>query len=162
MVSGPMARMRAVLVSILFAVVAAPGVQLVPVNAAKAAVSSRSREIPAATVRSDFAVLYSTLQEAHFDLYAHRSKLEYDRFYRELAATIRGPMDATVVATLFQRFVAYGRIGHARVDAPTTAFVAYLNGGGTMLPIFIRVDGRRVLLTQAAEDTGVLRAGVEI
>ena len=34
--------------------------------------------LPPETVRSDFSLLYQTLQEAHFDLYAHRQKDDYD------------------------------------------------------------------------------------
>ncbi len=113
-------------------------------------------------VRSDLKLLYKTLQEAHFDLYVHRSKAEYDRLYRTLLDTIRRPMTSIAVATMFQKFVAYGQIGHARIDAPVVAFVAYLQGGGTLIPLFIRVDGNRVVLTEPAEESGKLRAGTEI
>jgi hypothetical protein len=119
-------------------------------------------KVPARSIRSDFSFLYRTLKEAHIDLYAHRSKLEYDNYYRALAATIRGPMTSVAVATLFQKFVAFGRIGHAHIDAPIVAFVSYLQGGGKLLPIFVRIDGARVLLTEPAEDSGTLRAGTEI
>ncbi|OSZ68784.1 hypothetical protein CAP40_09620 [Sphingomonas sp. IBVSS2] len=112
--------------------------------------------------RSDLKLLYETLQEAHFDLYAHRSKAEYDALYRTLSDSIRGPMTSVAVATMFQKFVAYGKIGHARIEAPVVAFVTYLQGGGTLLPLFIRVDGNRVLLTEPADDGGKLRAGTEI
>lgn len=118
--------------------------------------------LPAETVRSDFALLYQTLQEAHYDLYAHRPKADYDGYYQALLATIRGPMDATAVAILFQKFTAYGRIGHARIDAPIAAFVTHLQGGGTFLPLFIRVDGDRVMLTATADEGGSLQAGTEI
>ena len=113
-------------------------------------------------VRSDLKFLYETLQEAHFDLYAHRPKDEYDRLYQTLVTTIRKPMSVVAVAAMFQKFIAYGRIGHARTEAPLVAFVTYLQTGGTLLPLFIRVDGIRVLLTEPAEDSGKLRAGTEI
>lgn len=113
-------------------------------------------------VRSDLKLLYETLQEAHFDLYAHRSKADYDRLYETLLATVHRPMTSIEVTAMFQKFVAYGRIGHARVDAPLIAFVAHLQGGGTVIPLFIRVDGSRVLLTEPAEESGALRAGTEI
>lgn len=121
-----------------------------------------SAETAADVVRADFATLYRTLREAHFDLYAHRAKADYDRAYRTMAASIRGPMTPVAVATLFQKFVAYGRIGHARIDAPIVAFVAHVQNGGTLLPLFVRVDGDKVLLTEPAEASGTLHAGVEI
>lgn len=118
--------------------------------------------LPATTIRSDFAVLYATLQDAHYDLYAHRPKPEYDAYYQALESAIDAPMGRPAAATLFQKFAAYGRIGHARVDAPLVEFVHYLQAGGTLLPLFIRVDGGRVLLTETAEDSGRLTAGVEL
>lgn len=135
------------------------------VLAAEANVAGQTVSMPSfqpQTVRSDFEFLYETLQEAHFDLYAHRPKSDYDAYYRSLRATICRPMDMTAVALLFQKFVAYGRIGHARVDAPTAAFVANLRSGGTFLPLFIRVDDDRVILTETADENGVLRAGSQI
>lgn len=131
-------------------------------TSAPSAQSSALSPVGPEIVRSDLQFLYETLQEAHFDLYAHRSKAEYDLFYRTMLADIRDPMPPVAVATMFQRFVAYGKIGHAHIDAPVVAFVTYLQGGGTLIPLFIRVDGNRVLLTEAAEDSGRLRAGTEI
>ncbi|NML04522.1 S41 family peptidase [Sphingomonas sp. G-3-2-10] len=137
---------------------AATALDAAPSNVA----ADQAEKVPAEIVRSDFALLYRILQEAHFDLYIHRTKREYDAYYRALAASIRGPMDKIEVAKLFQKFVAYGRIGHAKVDAPLIAFVTHLRSGGTVVPLFIRVDGKRVVLTHAAEESGVLRAGVEV
>lgn len=113
-------------------------------------------------VRSDLSALYSNLREAHYDLYAHRSKREYDRYYRELWASVRAPMGPVAASILFQKFVAYGRIGHARIDAPVAGFVSNVRSGGKMLPLFIRVDDGRVILTDAAEETGTLRPGTEV
>jgi hypothetical protein len=118
--------------------------------------------LSASAVRSDLAFLYTTLAEAHYDLFAHRPKADYDAYFRELDASIRAPMTRTHTAILFQRFVAYGRIGHARIDAPIVDFVTYLKGGGKLLPIFIRVDGKRVFLSEPAERTGTLVAGTEL
>jgi hypothetical protein len=132
-----------------------------PALAAPAA-TSRPANMAPAIVRSDLATLYRTLREAHFDLYAHRPESDYDRLYASMMASIHGPMTPVAVATMFQKFVAYGRIGHARIDQPVVDFVHYLGGGGKLLPVFVRVDGGKVLLTEAAEPTGTLRAGTEI
>ena len=65
-------------------------------------------------------------------------------------------------AILFQRYLAFGRVGHARTQAPLTAFVTHLGSGGRFLPLFIRVDGDRVLLTRTADAEGRLRSGMEL
>src|SRR3954469_1916518 len=72
--------------------------------------------LPVSAVRSDLAFLYTTLAEAHYDLFAHRPKADYDRYFRELDSNTRAPLPRTKAAILFQRFAAYGRIGHARID----------------------------------------------
>lgn len=152
-------------IHIVLALLAALGGIHPQLAAASTAAPSKARSpanVAPQTVRSDFRMLYRTLQEAHFDLYAHRSKAEYDAYYRTLSAAIRGPMAPLAVATMFQKFVAFGRIGHARIDAPIVAFVTQLQSGGTLLPLFVRVDGERVLLTEPAEASGTLRAGTEI
>lgn len=118
--------------------------------------------LAAEAVRSDLSFLYATLQEAHYDLYAHRPKPQYDALFRQLPASVAAPMSRVEAAVLFQKLAAFGRIGHARIDAPVTEFVSHLGRGGAFLPIFIRVDGDRVFLTATADAGGRLRAGTEI
>lgn len=113
-------------------------------------------------VRSDFDDLYVQLEQAHYDLFAHRPRAEYDRFHARQRAGIDAPMTPAAAALLFQRFVAHGRVGHARIDAPVQAFVAGLAGGSRLLPLFIRVDDGRVILTETADADGRFPAGSEI
>ncbi|SEH12986.1 Peptidase family S41 [Sphingopyxis sp. YR583] len=153
---------KTLIAALLMAALTGPNFAVAAEAPAAPVVPAPPAALPPETVRSDFAYLYDTLQEAHYDLYAHRPKAEYDDYYRTLLATIEGPMDPTATAILFQKFVAYGRIGHARINAPIAAFVTHLQSGGTFLPIFIRVDGDRVTLTETADQNGVLRAGTEI
>ena len=118
--------------------------------------------LPPEAVRSDFDALYVQLEQAHYDLFAHRPRGDYDRFHAQLRSEIDEPMNSAAAALLFQRFVAYGRVGHARIDAPVQAFVADLAGGSRLLPLFIRVDEGRVVLTATADADGRFPAGSEI
>src|SRR3569833_951499 len=93
-----------------------------------------SNVVASKAVKSDFAFLYQTLQHAHYDMFAHRPKADYYRLYRAQMATIRGPMTSGAVASMFLKFYAYGRIGHALIDAPLVAFVDYLLGSKTQQP----------------------------
>lgn len=113
-------------------------------------------------VRADLDDLYVGLQQAHYDLFAHRSRAEYDRLHDELRRGVAQPMTRDAAAVMFQRFAAYGRVGHARLDAPTIAFVGRLRAGGRILPLFVRVDEGRVLLTATADSEGRFRAGTEV
>jgi len=118
--------------------------------------------VTAEALREDLAVLYTTLQEAHYDLYAHRSKDEYDALYRTMLASIDGPVTRAEAAALLQRVTAYGKIGHARIDQGVKEFLASLSDGGMMLPLFMRVVDGRAYLLRAPDLDGRLRAGTEV
>lgn len=118
--------------------------------------------VPAAAVREDLAYLYSYLQEAHYDLFAHRSKVEYDAAYQLAMESIDQPMTQADLARLFQRFMAYGKVGHSRMEAHITAFLDYRSSGGVFFPLFLRVEGGRAYLLEAASLRGDLPAGTEI
>ncbi len=113
-------------------------------------------------IRADFEALYTQLQEAHYDLFAHRSKAEYDHLYREQLAAFRGDMGRRAVVVAFQKFVAFGGFGHARIDEPLGLFAAHLRAGGAAVPLDVRVDRGRVYLTRPAERSGALAPGDEL
>jgi hypothetical protein len=89
----------------------------------------------AADIRADLRELYSTLQRAHFDLYAHRSRAEYDRLLSQMLTEIREPESTGRTAIRFQRFVAFGRVAHARVDAASGDYLDYRDAGGNIFPL---------------------------
>ena len=60
---------------------------------------------------------------------------------------------------MFQELAAFGRVGHARVNAPLVEFMSHIRSGGILLPVFIRVDDGRVFLTGTADMAGTLPAG---
>lgn len=114
------------------------------------------------TVRSELIALYDGLESAHFDLFAHRSEPDYRAFRDAQLAAVTGPMSPQQAAIRFQELAAYGRVGHANVDAPTRGFVAGLQAGGRFVPVFIRVDGDQVFLTETADSEGRFTAGDEV
>ena len=113
-------------------------------------------------MREDFADLYDRLESAHYDLYAHRSKAEYDRLFATMVASIDGPVTRLDAVRMVQRFLAYGDVGHARTDDAFAEFARYRSAGGTMIPLFLRVDDGGVFLTRAAAEDGPLAAGTKV
>lgn len=124
--------------------------------------SAGAQPIAPEALRADLHALSSTLAQAHYDLFAHRSRTDYRHFERRLVRSIKRPVTRLEAAKLLQRFAAYGRFGHLRIDAAIGEFQAYRAAGGTILPLFVRIDGGRVFLTETAERSGRLRAGVEL
>lgn len=118
--------------------------------------------ISAEVIRSDLTALYNSLAAAHANLYAHRPKAQYDEDFDALMASVDGPMSRLDVIRLFMRFVAYGRVGHAKIDFPIPEYVAYLQQGGTLIPVDIRVEDGRVLIAHNYTTEPLLEAGHEL
>lgn len=112
--------------------------------------------------RSELTILYAGLEAAHYDLFAHRTRSAYERLLADLNASIDAPVSRQELAILAQRLTAYGRVGHARVDAPLQGAVLRLMEGGRFVPLFVRIDDRRVTLTATADAQGRFRAGDEL
>lgn len=129
---------------------------------AKTRTAAPAGAFSAQAVREDLHYLYDTLAAGHYDLFAYRERADYDALFERLLASVHGPQSRREAAALFQQLAAYGRVGHARTDAPLTEFVAHLGRGGTLLPIFIRVDGEKVHLTRTADLDGELAAGTRL
>jgi hypothetical protein len=111
-------------------------------------------------VRTDLKQLYQTLQASHYDLYVHQSRQAYDRYYRKTLNAIDKPMSKLDIVRLFMPFVAFGKIGHARIDFPIPDYVSYVRSGGKLLPFDIKVDNGHTFITQSYTDA--IQPGVEI
>lgn len=97
-------------------------------------------------ISADFAQLYDDLQLSHYDMFANLSKTEYDRQYLKYQEGIARPMTRLEVQLYFQRFVALGDIGHARIDLPISEFFEYLSQGGKILPLYIKINDGEVVV----------------
>lgn len=115
-----------------------------------------------ADIRADVDYLYETLRAAHANLYLYRSRAEYDRYYEEILSSIGGPMSRLDAARLLIPFVAFGQVGHAKIDFPVQDYVEYALAGGTLLPLDIRVADGRVFITHNYSDQPALAPGVEL
>jgi hypothetical protein len=93
--------------------------------------------------RSELRELYRTLQASHFDLFVHRPKSEYDARYDALLEKWTRPFSHLELQTALQRFMAYGRVAHSRIDFPSLEFEKFRTAGGAILPLDVKLrDGR--------------------
>lgn len=129
---------------------------------APAQAAAPAGQIPVETVRADFADLYRMLRDAHFDLYARAPRAAYDRLYARIANEIRHPMDRAEVLALFQRFVAFGRIAHARIDDASEGFAAYRKATGRIFPLAVRPQGKRIFVTGNGSGVAAIAPGDEV
>jgi hypothetical protein len=118
--------------------------------------------LSAAAVREDLQTLYLRLQESHYDLFARRSRDEYDALHAALVSAVEQPMAREDVLRLFQRFTAFGRVAHASVEAAGVAFEAYREGGGVAFPFRVRVREGRAFVVQSSTASDDIDAGDEM
>lgn len=124
--------------------------------------SSDDSTIPAAAARAELERLYETLQDAHFDLYVHRSREAYDAYFCWTMQSLREPMSRLELIRTLMAFTAYGHVGHARIDFPVAEYIGYAREGGTLLPFDVRVDGERSRVAHNYSDSPSLEPGTEI
>jgi hypothetical protein len=118
--------------------------------------------LPAEAARSELAHLYATLQRAHFSLYARVTKEAYDQHYAATLAGIDRPASQDDLAKVFGRFVAFGKVAHARIDAGYDAFDRYDAAGGKAFPLSLRIRGSRVFVADNLSDLEDIHRGDEI
>lgn len=115
-----------------------------------------------AEIRADLRDLYATLQRAHFNLYAHVSRAEYDRLFSRMLSQITGPEPTGVTAIRFQRFVAFGRVAHARIDSASSDYLRYRTAGGRIFPLTLRFRGSRAYIADNHSGLADLPEGAEL
>ncbi|WP_394003223.1 S41 family peptidase [Luteimonas sp. WGS1318] len=114
--------------------------------------------IPAAALREDLDTLYAQLQAAHYDLFARRAKVDYDALYTTMRSELDTPLSRQEAQLRFTRFVAFGRVAHARIDLPFERWGVFREDGGRALPLTLRVDGEDVfVLQQTSGAPGIAR-----
>jgi len=99
-------------------------------------------------IKEDFAQLYEDLQSASYNFFAHTEKATFDQHYLEFQSKIHGNMTELDVHRLFLRFVALADIAHTRIDFPIQFFREFINKGGKTLPLSIRVESDKVIITE--------------
>ncbi|AKS41871.1 S41 family peptidase [Wenzhouxiangella marina] len=110
-------------------------------------------------LRADFEQLRSELYASHIDAFADRSRAELDRHFRTLLPELAQAMPREQAALIFQRWVAFGNVAHARVEDAGLAFVQHINAGGGLLPFDIRVQDGEFYISETYPGGEALRVG---
>lgn len=125
-------------------------------------IKSAELQFSARDVRAEFKQLYQQLQESHFDLYARRPKAEFDALYQHMRKAYDHPMKLSELQLSFQRFVAFGRVAHARIDEAGLAYEAFRANGGKALPLHIRVHKGRTYVVRNLSGNKRIGAGDQL
>ncbi len=107
-------------------------------------------------IRADFRELYSRIQAAHFDLFVHVPKADFDAEFKRTLAELDRPMSLDEIRVRFQQFLAFGRVGHSRIEFPSEAYARFRAEGGKAVALWPRVIDGRVYIS---EDHSGLKEG---
>lgn len=135
---------------------------LITPGVAAAQTENWTQTVPVEAARADLSALYDGLQSAHYDLYANRSRQEYDARFRETMAAIDTPMSRYELYLALQKFTAYGNVAHARIDFPAPVYGGFRENGGKAFPIYLRIVDRRAYVGEDYSGSDDIAPGDEI
>jgi hypothetical protein len=98
------------------------------------------RQLSSEQLREDFDALYAGLRSAHVDLFERRSEAEYEALFARMRAELDAPLNEAQARQHFQRFAAFGRVAHARIDLDELGWAQYRADGGRAFPLSLRVQ----------------------
>src|SRR5262249_55312940 len=127
-----------------------------------AAPAVADRRFDVRDIKADFQELYQRLQTSHFDLYARRPKAAFDALAAKTLAAFDRPLTLFEVQTQFQRFMAFGRVAHSRIDFPTDVYSKYRDGGGKAFPLLLRIVANRAYVSENNSGLAAISLGDEI
>jgi hypothetical protein len=119
--------------------------------------------ISAKDVELDFAYLYESLQRTHYNLFAFRSKKDYDSLYHAKSREIAGDsLSLLQTVTFFQSLVSYSNTGHCEIDFPAQSYIQYAYTGGTVFPLELAFEDGKVYVRKNMSSDSSLKEGIEV
>lgn len=114
-------------------------------------------------ILSDMAYLKSTLEEAHYNLYAHTPKKEFDRNYEQVQLSVRKDSFNLLEATsLLQRIISKANNGHTEIGFPGQSYGTYAYSGGTIFPLEIAFEDEKAWVRKNWSGNDSIKVGSEI
>jgi hypothetical protein len=126
------------------------------------ACAADERRFAPTEIKAEFQDLYTRLKASHFNLFVRRSQAEYDTLRRTMSASFDKPLTLTQVRVQFQKFMAFGRVAHSRIDFPSDAYGAYRDSGGKIMPLTMRIAAGRTYVTENNSGARAPTEGSEI
>lgn len=99
-------------------------------------------------IQQDLSELYTKLQASHYDLFVNVTSTDYDHWFKQIKSQIKDCMEINEVTVLFQKFMAFGKIAHARIDLPNQLYAEYLAKDGLFFPLSVKSDGISMWISQ--------------
>ena len=114
-------------------------------------------------ILSDLDYLKSSLEQAHYDLYAYTSKKAFnDNFELIKSSVIDDSISILQATSLFQQVISKANNGNTEIDFPGSAYLDYAYGGGTLFPLELVFENGKTLIRKSWSEQFDLPIGTEI
>ena len=114
-------------------------------------------------VLEDMAYLKSSLEEAHYNLYAYTSKEAFDQNYNLVKQSVKkDSLNLLEATSLFQKIISKANNGHTEIPFPGRSYGEYANGGGTLFPLEIALEDGKALIRKNWSNNSEINVGSEI
>ncbi|MDY2588326.1 S41 family peptidase [Winogradskyella aquimaris] len=116
-----------------------------------------------ADVLSDLKYLKSSLEEAHFNLYGHVTKAEFDKNYLAVRSEIqKDSLSLFEITNLFQKMIAKANNAHTTINFPVQAYYDHMDLGGTNFPLEIVIENGKALIRKNWSTNANITIGSEL
>ncbi len=111
----------------------------------------------------DLDYLYTSLKDAHYNIYAYTSKEDFSKNYQNVKESIlKDSVTLLQATTIFQKVISAVNNGHTEIDFPGASYRAYAYSGGTIFPLEIAFENNKSLIRKNFSDNSKITIGSEI
>ena len=113
----------------------------------------------------DLEYLKTSLEETHFDLYAHTNKKAFEENCLEVKKLIKNDsLSFLEVVNLLQTVVSKANNAHTRVAFHDYAqpYIAHYNSGGSVFPLEVAIENSKVLIRKNWSSNANINIGAEL
>lgn len=114
-------------------------------------------------VNNDLDYLYQSLQDAHYNLFAFKSKEDYDRWFKHLKSGLTAD-SLTLLETIscYQKLVSFANTGHCEIDFPVQPYIEYAYAGGTVFPLELALENDKAFIRKNFSGSPEITIGDEL
>lgn len=114
-------------------------------------------------ILADLEMLYESLEEAHYDLFAYTSEQVFDSTYAAVKASINSNSLSLLEATsAYQRLISVVNNGHTEIPFPGQSYSKYAYAGGTLFPLEIAFEYDKPLVRMNWSNNEDIEIGSEV
>ncbi|SHG28438.1 S41 family peptidase [Flagellimonas flava] len=114
-------------------------------------------------ILQDLDYLYESLIEAHYDVYAYVTPIDFRSNYQRVRNSItKDSLSLLETTNVFQKVISAVNNGHTEIDFPGASYGAYAHSGGTVFPLEIAFENGKSWVRKNFSDHQEIQVGTEI